>query len=431
MFKINALDALEILDSRGRPTLKVACTLASGLTGFASVPSGASTGVAEAFELRDGDSTRYGGLGCKNAAANVKGEIFESVRNGSFSGQEELDLYLIELDGSPRKSRLGANALLGVSLAFARACALEEGVELFHYFGELVPRKPATLPRLAINLFSGGKHAGGQVAIQDVLLVPLSSKTINRSLSMAYDVYRCAADLVSSTYGSRALVADEGGLAPDFEGTEQMLGLAVAAIEQAGLEPKIDIALAVDVASSHFFKNGMYYVDGATLDSDGMIDRLSRWVSNYPILSIEDGLAEEDWAGWTELTRRINGTVRVVGDDLLCTSCERLEKAIVQRAVDTLLLKVNQIGTLTEACAALRMARKADFGVIASARSGETEDCWLADLAVGWGADQIKIGSITRSERLAKYNRLLEIEGSAGWPLAPVRAVQGAKCGMS
>ncbi|MBE2271296.1 MAG: phosphopyruvate hydratase [Anaerolinea sp.] len=410
---IQHLDALEILDSRGRPTLQVTCTLNSGAVGAASVPSGASTGRAEAHELRDGDPSRYRGLGCRKAVANVRGAIFEALRGVDLPAQAALDNALIALDGHPNKANLGANALLGVSLAFARACAVEAGQPLYDY---LAGSKARTLPRLTINLFSGGKHAGGQVAVQDVLMVPLAA-TIEQSLADAFAVYQAAADLILSKYGMRALTADEGGLAPNFPDDETMLQDAVRAIEAAGFTPGQEVALAVDVASSHFYADGVYRIGGQVLPGDDMIAHLLRWSERYPLVSIEDGLAEEDWAHWSALREQLPPTTRALGDDLLCTNPDRIRRAIDRNAANALLLKVNQIGTLTEAAASRALAEAAGWQVVVSARSGETEDNWLADLAVGWGGDYIKVGSITQSERLAKYNRLLMIERETGLPI--------------
>lgn len=409
---IISLSALEILDSRGRPTVRATCALASGARGTASVPSGASTGQAEALELRDGDPARYRGLGCRRAVANVRGEIAAALRGRAFATQAELDQALIALDGTPNKSRLGANAVLAVSLAFARACAAAEGRPLFRHFAEMSGGAPGpiALPAPTINLFSGGKHAGGQAPLQDILVAPVAARSMDEALAMTYAVYQAAADLCKAKYGMRALTADEGGLAPPFAYPEAMLEDAIAAIEAAGYTPGRDVALAVDAASSHFCIAGLYHLGDAMLDGAGMIEQLARWVERYPILSVEDGLAEDDWAHWPVLRARLAGRALTLGDDFLCTNPARIQRAIDAGAADALLLKVNQIGTLTEAAHALQLARGAGWKVVISARSGETEDDWLADLAVGWGGDTIKIGSITQSERLAKYNRLLEIE---------------------
>lgn len=416
MATIKRLSGLEILDSRGRPTVQAMCELAGGAVSTASVPSGASTGAAEALELRDGDPQRYRGLGCRRAAGHINGELNAALSGRSFEQQRQLDGAMLELDGTPNKSRLGANAILAVSLAFARARAAERSIPLYRYFADLAGL-PTVLPRPTINLFSGGKHAGGQAPIQDVLIVPASARTIDEALAMTFAVYQAAAELSHRQYGMRALSADEGGLAPPFPSAEAMLADAVASIRAAGLEPGREVALAVDVASSHFFQQGRYHLGTEPLDSQGMIEQLLDWLDRYPIVSIEDGLAEEDWAHWPELQRKVAGRALVLGDDLLCTNPARIRRAVETGAADALLLKVNQIGTVTEAAEANRLARSAGWRVTISARSGETEDHWLADLAVGWAGDQIKVGSITQSERLAKYNRLLAIEAETGLPL--------------
>ncbi|MDQ5828780.1 MAG: phosphopyruvate hydratase [Actinomycetota bacterium] len=414
---IERLSGLEILDSRGRPTVRATCLLASGASGAASVPSGASTGTAEALELRDGDEERYRGLGCRKAVGNIAGELNNMLAGRFFEGQRGLDEAMIELDGTPGKTRLGANALLAASLAFARATARERGVPLYQHLSGMLGSEPRTLPRPEINLFSGGEHAGGQVSIQDVLVVPASARTIDEALALTFEVYQAAVELTYRKYGTRPLSADEGGLAPPFPDAEAMLEDAVGSIRAAGYEPGRDVAIAVDVASTHFYKGGKYDLGDEPLSSTGMIEHLLDWLGRYPIVSVEDGLAEEDWDHWPELCARVDGRALVLGDDLLCTNPGRIRRAIDARAADALLLKVNQIGTLTEAAEACELARSAGWSVTVSARSGETEDDWLADLAVGWGGEQIKVGSITQSERLAKYNRLLAIEAETRPPL--------------
>ncbi len=413
---IDQLEGFEILDSRGRPTVKARCVLASGAVGEASVPSGASSGAAEAHELRDGDPARYGGLGCRQAALHIDTVIAGAVQGVPMRDQAALDRRMIELDGTSTKGRLGANALLAVSIAFCRAVAAERRLPLYQHLAEMVGAEPA-LPRLTVNLFSGGLHAGGQVPVQDVLVVPARAATIDEALSTTYAVYQAAARLARERYAYRLLRADEGGLAPPFPDAESMFALAVEAIQAAGYQPGEDVALAIDVASSHFYQDGRYALGGAPIDSAGMVERVAGWVEAYPIVSVEDGLAEEDWLSWPLLHERLSGEARTVGDDLLCTNPGRIRRAIEAGAADTLLLKVNQIGTLTEAAEAWRLAREAGWQVTVSARSGETEDDWLADLAVGWAANQIKVGSITQSERLSKYNRLLAIERENPLPM--------------
>lgn len=415
---IERLNAREILDSRGRPTLEVACLLKSGAAARAQTPSGASTGKSEALELRDGDPLRYRGLGCRRAAASVTGPIAGAVCGVTFDRQEELDLTLIALDGKTNKQRLGANAVLGVSLAFARATAVERGVPLYRHFAELTGDGPRSLPVLTVNLFSGGKHAGGQTPIQDVLIVPTAARTIDESLVAACAIVDAAAEWIGRKYGMRRLTADEGGLAPPFASVHDMFADAVASIERAGYEPGTEVSLAVDVASSHFFEHGAYALGAARLSAAEMIDQVDNWTREYPIVSVEDALAEDDWDHWPALRARLAGRSLTLGDDLLCTHPQRIQRAIDGAACDALLLKVNQVGTLTEAAEALRLARSAGWHVTVSARSGETEDDWLADLAVGWNGEFIKVGSVAQSERLAKYNRLLAIEQESGLPLA-------------
>lgn len=421
---INQLTAVEILDSRGRPTVQAACTLADGSAAVVSVPSGASTGAAEAVELRDGDMSRHRGLGCRRAVANIRGEIQDALVGRAFVSQSELDGFLNDLDGTANKSRLGANAILAVSLAFARAVAQAERVSLYQHFADILAGLPPgdhaplrTLPRPTINLFSGGKHAGAQVPIQDVLIVASSARTMDEAMSMTCAVFQSAAELCARKYDMRLLTADEGGLAPPFASAETMLDDAVTAIEAAGFQPGRDVALAVDVASSHFYRDGLYHLGGNALDSAGMREVVLSWLDRYPIISIEDALAEDDWEHWPDLRAEIAGRALTLGDDLLCTNPARIRRAIDAQAADALLLKVNQIGTLTEAADAYRLAREAGWTVTVSARSGETEDNWLADLSVGWAGDQIKVGSVTQSDRLAKYNRLLTIETETGLPL--------------
>jgi len=413
---IERLSGREVLDSRGRPTVLATCVLEGGVRASASVPSGASTGAAEAFELRDGDSKRYQGLGCRRAVGNIGTELHSALAGRTFE-QAELDQTMIALDATANKSRIGANAILAVSVAFARACALSRGVPLYRHFADMSGSVSSALPRLTINLFSGGKHAGQQVSVQDVLIIPMSAQTVDQALVSAFDVYQAAAELILRVYGMRLLTADEGGLAPPCGSADEMLGLAVQAIERAGYSPGKDIFIGIDVAATHFYQNHKYHLDAETLDSAGMIQTISRWLDRYPILSVEDGLAEDDWENWPALRRTIAGRALTLGDDLLCTNPVRIQRAIAGNACDALLLKVNQIGTLTEALKAYQQARAAGWSVTLSVRSGETEDNWAADLAVGWQADQFKNGSIRQSERLAKYNRLLEIEEVTGWPL--------------
>jgi len=409
---IAAVDALEVLDSRGNPTVRAMLRLSDGTCAAAAVPSGASTGAFEAHELRDGDPARYGGKGVQRAVANVRGPLAAAVRGRDPFDQAALDQALIEADASPDKSRLGANALLAVSLAAALAAARQAGLPPFRHFAALAGDPAGVrLPLPMINLFSGGKHAGAQVDFQDFLIVPRGAATIAAALAMTHAVYYTALRILRERHGYQPLVADEGGLAPRLASNEAMLALAVEAIEAAGYRPLEQVAIAIDVAASHFHQGGRYRlaVEGADLSAEALVDRLADWRARYPILSLEDGLAEDDWEHWPLLTETLGGRCQVLGDDLLATNPRRIERAILRGAANSALIKVNQIGTLSEALEAIALARRAGWTTVVSARSGETEDTWLADLATGCGAGQIKVGAITRSERLAKYNRLLAI----------------------
>ena len=410
MIRATHLHAIEILDSRGRPTVAATMRLADGSVATVSIPSGASTGKAEAKELRD-NLRPYRGLGCRKAVENVRDTIAKAVVGREFLNQEDLDLTLIKLDGTPDKSRLGANAILATSLAFARASAAHQGIELYQYFADLLPEGAPALPRLAVNLFSGGKHAFGQVAMQDVLVVPPAGCSVAASLAMIYDIYQAAAELIARRYHARALTADEGGLAPPFQTSIEMLERAAESIDSAGYKLGHDVSLAIDVAASHFVQqDGSYRIDDRKLSPEEMIDLLERWKDQFPLVSIEDGLSEDDWDHWPILCERLGDGTLTLADDLTCTNPDRIARAVRVSAANALLLKVNQIGTVTEAKNAYLLARQAGWKVAVSARSGETEDHWLADLAIGWSGDFIKVGSITRSERLAKYNRLLMVE---------------------
>ena len=408
-FRIDRLLAIEVLDSRGRPTVRAFCEI-DGMTSSATAPSGASTGIHEAWEVRDDDDARYAGMGCLTAVHNVTSEIARAVVGRTFTDQSELDRAMTDLDATPNRSRLGANAILPVSLAAAAAIARSRGIALVDYYASLSsqPQRPS-LPRLSVNLFSGGRHAGSQVAVQDVQLIS-HADSVTDQLHDIEKVYRAASQLVATKYGMRELTADEGGLAPPFATSSAMLADAVEAISVAGLAAGTDISLAVDVASSQFFVNEQYEIDGDELTSKDMIELLVSWCANYPIATIEDGLAEDDWDSWSRLRESLPTEVVSIGDDLLCTNGSRVDRAIRSRAADGLLLKVNQAGSLTDAVEALDVARNAGWTIVVSARSGETEDSWLADLATGWSGDFIKVGSVRQSERLAKYNRLLEIE---------------------
>jgi enolase len=415
---IARIHAREVLDSRGRPTVEVEVETSSGARGRAAVPSGASTGRHEAVELRDGDPERYGGLGVRKAVANVRDELREALLGWEVNNQAGIDSQLCHLDGTPDKSRLGANALLGVSLACAHAAAASRGLPLWRY----LDRGRASLPLPMVNLISGGLHAGGNLDFQDFLLLPIGARSYSEALEMAVAVYRSLSEALKRHGLEGVLVGDEGGFGPKLRSNEQAVQLALEAITKAGLQPGQDAGLALDIAATQFYRDGRYHLHeggSLSLESGGMVERLAKWAETYPILSIEDGLAEDDWDGWHLLTEALGKRIQLVGDDLFVTNTERLRRGIDQGVANAVLVKVNQVGTLTEALAVVEQAHAADYRCVASARSGETEDATLADLAVATGAGQIKVGSVARSERLAKYNQLLRIEEEldrfSGW----------------
>ena len=406
---IRDIRALEILDSRGNPTVMVEVELSDATVASAKVPSGASTGSHEAIELRDGDSSHYAGKGVRKAVENVKRVMLPALRGANADDQAALDRRMIELDGTSNKSRLGANAILGVSCAVARVVARSRRLPLWRY---LAGERRAVLPVPMVNILSGGLHAGRNFEFQDFLAVPLGFATYAEALEAIVAVHRAArAVLETRGYGLTG-VADEGGWGPHLPTNETALDVMIEAIERARYHPGRQMGIAIDVAASHFFDDGKYELrtEGRSLASDEMIDLLAGWTASYPVVSIEDGLAEDDWSGWQRLTETLGAKVQLIGDDLFATNPQRLERGIRERAANAVLVKMNQIGTLTETLQVIDGARNAGFRAVISARSGETEDDFLADLAVASGAGQIKVGSITRSERLAKYNRLLEIE---------------------
>ncbi len=408
------IHAREVLDSRGRPTVEVEVTCRDGARGRAITPSGASTGRHEAVELRDGDPTRYGGKGVRKAVANVHDLLTNRLLGLSATDQARVDRILCEIDGTPDKSRAGANAILGVSMAVARAAAASKGVPLWRW---LDADGLARLPLPMVNLISGGLHAGGNLDFQDFLLLPIGARTYSEALEMSTAAYRSLSAVLTQHGFEGVLVGDEGGFGPRLKSNEQAVELILEATTAAGLTPGKDAAIALDVASTHFYRDGCYHLraDGErALTADEMTALLKRWVETYPILSIEDGLAEDDWDGWRNLTAALDGRVQLIGDDLFATNPARLKRGIDEGVANCVLVKVNQIGTLTETMAVVRLAREVGYRVVISARSGETEDAFLADLAVATGAGQIKIGSTARSERLAKYNQLLRIEEEMG-----------------
>jgi len=430
MITLKELRARQVLDSRGRPTVEVDAIASTGAIGRAIVPSGASTGCHEAHELRDAESPRYGGLGVIQAVNNVTSVIAPAVIGMELDDQLTLDSKLLEIDGTPNKGRLGANALLGVSLAVAHAAAAARGEELFIHLNRLWRERlepgdreriasAPTLPLPMVNMISGGLHAGRNLDIQDVLIIPVGAASYSQALEMSVAMYRAVGGVLAERGLESALVGDEGGYGPKLRDNEHALEIVVDAMLACGLEPGRDVGLALDIASSHFFDpvSGSYRLTTAgtqALDSSAMIDLLAGWVERYPILSIEDGLAEDDWAGWTRLTEALGSKVQLIGDDLFATQSARLARGIEDKAANAILIKVNQVGTLSETLDALHLARRNGYRPLVSARSGETEDATIADLAVATAAGQIKIGSVARSERLAKYNRLLRIEEMLG-----------------
>jgi len=401
--KIERVRAIEILDSRGNPTVQAQVKLANGTVASAQVPSGASTGSHEAVELRDGDAGRYACKGVRKAVENVTEILGPAVAGLDAADQEKVDRRLIEVDGSEGKRRLGANAVLAVSCAVARAEAVAQGIPLWRH---LAGGRATSIPVPMVNIISGGLHAGGNIEFQDFLVIPRGYPDFASALEAIVSVHRTTGQLLRERGFTLTGVADEGGWGPKLGSNEAGAALLREAIERAGAT--MDIAL--DVASTHFFEDGVYRFEGRTFDSRQMAEALESWVSRYGITSIEDACAEDDWEGWRWMTARLGDRVQLVGDDLFVTDISRLNRGIEERAANAVLVKMNQIGTITETFAVIDRAREAGYGAVISARSGETEDSFLADLAVASGAGQIKVGSVTRSERLAKYNRLLEIE---------------------
>ena len=402
----------EILDSRGNPTVEVDVVLASGVVGRAAVPSGASTGAFEAVELRDGDKGRFGGKGVLQAVKNVNEIIAAEVVGMDAQDQVALDRLMIELDGTPNKGRLGANAILGASLAAARAASEALEVPFYRYVGGANAK---VLPVPMMNILNGGKHADNNVDVQEFMLVPAGATSFREALRLGAEVFHSLKSVLHKR-GLNTAVGDEGGFAPDLKSNEEALEAIVKAIEGAGYKPGKDAFIALDPASTEFFKDGKYVLEGEgkTLDSAQMVEFWKKWVSAYPIVSIEDGLSEEDWEGWKLLTKELGGKIQLVGDDLFVTNTERLSRGIVLGVANSILIKLNQIGTLTETLDAISMANRAGYTAVVSHRSGETEDSTIADLAVATNAGQIKTGAPSRTDRVVKYNRLLRIEEELG-----------------
>jgi enolase len=409
---IESVKAREILDSRGNPTVEVEVASAGGATGIAAVPSGASTGRHEAVELRDGDKSRYRGLGVLKAVEHVNTEIASTIVGMSPLDQAAIDQRLIELDGTANRARLGANAILGASLAVAKAGASFRGVPLYRYLGEARPR---LLPVPMLNILNGGKHASGSVDFQEFMIVPVGAANFHKALQISSEVYHCLHQVLEDKR-LNTNVGDEGGFAPRLSSNRDALELILAAIDVAGYKVGQDLFVALDAAASTFFKDGKYVLsrEGITLSPTEMIDYYVKLVSDYPVISIEDGLAEDDWASWSLLTSRLGKQIQLVGDDLYTTNMERLERGIAQKASNSVLIKPNQIGTLSETLAVVKRAQQVGWTTIISHRSGETEDTTIADLAVASNSGLIKAGAPCRSERLVKYNRLLRIEEELG-----------------
>lgn len=422
---IRSLHARQILDSRGRPTVEVDVELEDGTRASASVPSGASTGAAEAHELRDGDPGHYAGRGVMRAVSHVNGEIAGALRGRSAEDQQGIDRVLLELDGTPQLKRLGANAILGASLAACRAAALSSGLPLYRHIAALSDTSRLTMPMPMVNILSGGLHAGRGMDVQDFLAIPASATSCAEAIHMVGRLRSAAADVMARR-GLTTLLADEGGLSPGFENGRLALQLMVEATEHAGLRPGADIVIAIDVAASSLKgPNGSYRLEreGRTCGSEEMIAMMEDWVREFPIVSIEDALDEEDWDGWRELTARLGGKVRLVGDDLFTTNLERVQRGVASQVANGVLVKVNQNGTLSGTLDVIAAARRAGYAPVVSARSGETEDHFIADLAVGTAAGQIKIGSVRCSDRLSKYNQLLRIEEQSGAVFAGISAI--------
>ncbi len=409
---IEDIQAREVLDSRGSPTIEVAVLLRGGARGVAAVPSGASTGVHEAVELRDGDKSRYGGKGVLNAVRNVNDTIREALVGIDAAEQALVDKLMIGLDGTANKGKLGANAILGVSLAVAKATANASQQSLYRYLGGVSAH---VLPVPMMNILNGGKHADNSTDMQEYMILPVGASTFHEALRMGAEVYQGLKKVLHDKK-LNTNVGDEGGFAPSLSSNREALEVIVTAIESAGYKPGVDIFLGMDPAASEFYQDGKYVLarEGRTLTSGEMIDLYEQWLNEYPIVTIEDGLAEDDWDGWSQLQQRLGRRVQLVGDDLFVTNTERLKRGIKDHSANSILIKLNQIGTLTETMAAIEMAKRAAFTAVVSHRSGETEDTTIADLVVATNAGQIKTGAPARSERVAKYNRLLAIEDELG-----------------
>ena len=413
MSSIIDIVAREILDSRGNPTVECDVYLESGTMARAAVPSGASTGIREAIELRDGDKKRYGGKGVLKAVENVNGEIADAILGSEASDQTFIDRTMVELDGTENKGRLGANAILAVSMAVARAAAEESGLPLFRYFGGM---GAVQMPVPMMNVINGGAHANNNLDLQEFMIIPVGAPSFKEALRYGAETFHTLKKIINSR-GMSTAVGDEGGFAPKCESHEEAIELILEAVKQAGFEPGKDIMIGLDCASSEFFDNGKYVMKksgGKAMTAEEWAGVLEGWVNKYPIISIEDGMAEGDWEGWKMLTEKLGDRVQLVGDDLFVTNPKILKEGIEKGVANSILIKVNQIGTLTETFEAIEMAKRAGYTAVVSHRSGETEDSTIADIAVGLNAGQIKTGSMSRSDRMAKYNQLLRIEERLG-----------------
>ena len=409
---IEKLIAREILDSRGNPTIEVDITTSSGVFARASVPSGASTGEYEAIELRDKDKKRYLGKGVKNVVKIINTTIASALNGFDVTKQEEADRLLIEIDGTKNKSKLGANAILGVSMAISHAGAQVSKENLFQYLSK---NNQTMLPVPMMNILNGGSHADNSVDIQEFMVMPFGANSFSEALRMGTEIFHCLKEVLKIKNMATS-VGDEGGFAPNLRSNEEAIEVILEATENAGLKPASDIYIALDVAASELFENNKYnlYSENKTLDSEGMVEYLGKLINQYPIISVEDGLDENDWTGWSHLNNRFGSKVQIVGDDLTVTNIERLQRAINEKSMNSILIKLNQIGTVTETIEAVNKARSAGFGAIISHRSGETEDTTIADLSVAMGMGQIKTGSASRTDRVCKYNQLLRIEEILG-----------------
>jgi len=415
--KIKDIKAREILDSRGNPTVEAEVFLEGGFKGWAAVPSGASTGSHEALELRDGDKSRFSGKGVLKAVSNIKEKIKPALLGEKADRQKELDQKMIEIDGTDKKQNLGANAILAVSMALCRASASARKQPLYLYLASLFgnKEKDLLLPVPMMNVLNGGKHASGSVDLQEFMIMPVGAETVKQAIRWGAEIFHVLAQVLKEQ-GFQTTVGDEGGFAPKLAGNKKPLELILKAVQRAGYKPGKEIAIALDPAATEIYQEGKYYLktENRKLSSREMVEMYQQWADEFPIVSIEDGLAEDDWEGFVLMTEKMGKTVQIVGDDLYVTNPQRLQKGIKQKATNSILIKLNQIGTVTETIKTIKMAQRAEMTAVVSNRSGETEDSFIADLVVGAGTGQIKTGSLCRSERTAKYNRLIRIEEQLG-----------------